>query len=134
MRALLALLPLFLPLAAAQEPLCLPTCSVESTEYGYTPATTVVTSGATVTWSSLDVQAHTATSGSFCLDATISPDQPGSATFDVVDGQLSVLNQGTTIWRACDEAEPLPDGAFALAYLCLFHQTLQKAVLVVAPG
>jgi plastocyanin len=118
------------PLASAG---CLPSCEVGSTAFGYAPMATVIESGDNVTWTSLDLDAHTATSAQFCLNLGITAQAPGTAFFRIEGDALQATTNASGTWRTCREANALPDGSFALAYECLFHQPLQNGVLVVRP-
>lgn len=125
MRATLALVAPALALLLAAGPLgllpsasglggvsvCAPACEVPShTTAGYLPPATVVLSGSTVTWSSLDVAGHSATSEGLCLHVTYDQGRPGSETFVVLDGVLHTAESGEA-FRPCPEAQALRTGA-----------------------
>lgn len=113
---------------------CLPTCEVPShLTAGFVPATTIVRSGSTVTWTTLD-SIHTASdtpdaAWNMCFNVAFGPTSPGSARFDIEDGVLYAQGEGDPR-KACD-ARALPDGSFALEYLCLYHRATMNGVLVV---
>lgn len=114
--------------AALAAGLCVPTCEVISHDLGYASPVTLVTSGSTVTWSSIGLP-HTATATDFCFHVAFSGSSPDSASFRVDAGQLFV-KVGTTE-KKCAGAAALPDGTTVLPYYCILHQNM-RGVLVVA--
>lgn len=130
-RVLAASLLVAAALAPVASALCAPACDVATTPIAlpaYAPPATVVLSGSTVTWTTLD-DPHTATSkADMCMNAFYSEGSPGSATLSIVGGKL-LATVGTTT-KTCTSATALPDGSLVLAYTCLYHPNM-KAELVV---
>lgn len=119
-----------LPATAAA--LCVPQCEVpggNNVVGFYAPPLLAITSGETVTWTSLDVP-HTATDrASFCFSVPYDADQPGAAQFFVQSGTL-FAKVGSGLPKACSAATALPDGSKLLAYECIVHPTMKAQLLV----
>lgn len=110
---------------------CVPSCEVMSAPIAFVPPATVVTSGATVTWSATDGSAHTATGPDGCFHVAYGRAKDASATFTLVDGGVSVTtSQGRTSFCA---GTPLEGGAVLLSYVCIYHPSMY-ANLVIIPG
>lgn len=112
---------------------CVPSCSVPSqTSAGFLPPLTMVTSGAVMTWSSLDVghSASEVSDADACFDVRYTRARPGSATFVVADGTLLAANVGEPL-AACEGALASPDGSFAVPYVCYLHPNTMTGTIVV---
>ncbi len=132
--ATLAAIPLALPASAD----CVPTCDVPSTSYANVPPVIVITSGETATWTAVDGFPHTTTDPmirSFaddyhnCAHVTYGPGSPGSARFRIEDGALLALD-ARGVEKECRSAEPMPEGGFRFAYICLYHALMKGDVIV----
>lgn len=117
----------------SQESLCLPSCELPWTRFA--PGSPVVlTSGSTVTWTSVDADYHTATSEDFCFDVAVDAGDPGWARLWIEDGALYAVDRDNPDTpRRCSLATPLAGGAFLVAYGCFIHPAFQKGTLLVLP-
>ena len=114
---------------------CLPTCEVPShLTLGFLPPATVVQSGSSVAWSTLDI-GHTASetpdaTGDMCFNVFFTPQGgPASARFDLEDGVAIAQGEGEE--RLACRGTALPDGSFAVDYVCLYHPTTMNGTIVV---
>lgn len=119
-----ALLALAVPASA----LCLPTCDVVTVgaplpgrNPAFVPPLTVIESGSSVSWSSVDGRPHTATddTDAFCFWSDFDSVTPGVVTFFIANAQLWA--ESDLGFAVCDLATALPDGSFTNAYYCAYH-------------
>jgi plastocyanin len=122
-----------IPAAAGDD--CVPACDVgtqgvRGLKFAFVPPVTLVTSGSTVTWTSTDGAAHTATDGEgFCFSSGFTEHTVGRALFVIVEGALLASSEFTDM-APCTSALAMPEGGFVLPYDCLYHPDM-KAVLIV---
>lgn len=141
----LFLLPLVVgvgPVAATPTPLCDGSCEVWSHSIGYLPPVVVLTSGSTVTWTSLDTS-HV-DSETLLLDDTapcftvssdiVTPTPP--VRFDVVAGALVATTDPAgpaPLSATCRNAVPAGPTGAALNYHCVLHPEMRGVLVVRAP-
>lgn len=113
--------------AALAAGICAPSCAVVTNDYSYVTPITVVTTGATITWSSIGLP-HTASAPDYCFNVAYSGSAPGSATFRTEAGQLFV--KVGNIEKKCAGAAALPDGTTVLPYVCILHQNMRGVIVV----
>lgn len=125
--ALFALLPSAAGIALG----CIPSCEVEAADTGYTSPVTVISSGDSIAWRSVDnahVTQETAAGGGECF-SVVSAGQETSepVRFDLADGVLTATSYGDTY--TCAFAIVTPESA-VLLYHCLIHPTMRGAIVV----
>ncbi|MEA3200912.1 MAG: hypothetical protein QOE90_2340 [Thermoplasmata archaeon] len=140
--ALLCLAALLaLPLATtAAPPTCADPCSINATSEGYVLPVATITSGSTVVFTSSDIGHATADNAvlgdSPCFLLPESPGSPSPVLTLTISGGHLVASYTDLDGRAhnatCNNAVALPDGGFALPYLCKIHTTM-RGLLVVEP-
>lgn len=120
------------PFAAGIALDCLPACEVEASDLGYTSPVTVISSGMSIAWRSVD-NAHltqdTATGGNECFKALSAGHETSDPVrFDLADGVLTATVDGETL--PCNLAIVSPDAA-VLLYHCFIHPPMRGAIVVV---
>lgn len=136
--------------ASAEDPLCVPVCTVDSQRRGYTPGLVVVEDGATVSWTSADGDGHTVTENPVqdtpemiaegssdyypdaCFDVHFQPGGLAEVTFDIREDGLYALEASAfdADWQRCEEAIPVA-GGWLVTYHCQFHPQLQHGAILV---
>lgn len=112
---------------AAGEDVCLPSCEVPSHTLAFLPPVTFVSSGSTVTWSTIDI-VHTATARNGCFHVDFNVNAPASARFFIEDGALFGVSDGET--NPCPGALSVADGLFVQDYECLLHPGMRARLVV----
>lgn len=122
---------------AAAPTLCNEPCIIESHTLAYTPPITVIATGQSAQWHSLDighVHLDQDLAAAPCFFVSSSPGEPSPPVrFDVVDGTLVATTGGPDGTSAvCGNAMPVEAG-FLLPYYCMLHPlTMHGALLVVS--
>jgi plastocyanin len=129
-----------LPLAMAGPVLCTETCTIAGFSGGFVPPVQVVQDGASVSWNSLDGNAHVnvdAGVADTCMTPAYGPGGDSDPIrFDISGGTLQAVALAGTpneTVTSCPNAVAV-DGGFVLSYFCQLHPVLMKGALVVIPA
>lgn len=130
--ALLLALALAAPLAGAAVASCSGTCTITAATAGFTPAVLQLASGASIVWTSTDIN-HVmdetkTTGGDACFDAIAAGHGSSDPVrFDLVAGALVATQADATM--TCTNAVVTPAGV-ALPYHCLLHPGMRGSIVV----